>query len=68
MVPRINSKIKGVATQRLFAAVCEAYCEEEAKMADKNNIPKHQAIFGFLSPQNRVRLVREVMVGVLCPV
>ena len=63
MVPRINSKIKGVATQRLFAAVCEAYCVEEAKMADKNNIPKHQAIFGFLS---RVRLVREVMVGVLC--
>ena len=61
---RFPGKFTG-AQARLFAYTCEYY---SAEVEDAYNY-MHDAypIFSWLSPHQRIQLVREVMVGLLCP-
>jgi len=61
-MPRFRQKLKGPATRRMFAAACESYLDDAMNDTDL----ECSAIFRYLSPQQRVRLVREVMIGMLC--
>jgi hypothetical protein len=61
---RFHGKFTG-AKARLFAQTCENYscAVEEAYNSTNDEHP----IFSWLSPQQRLQLVHEVMVGLLCP-
>jgi hypothetical protein len=61
---RFPGKFMG-AQARLFAYVCEYYSAEVEEAC--NDTPYAHPIFSWLSPQQRLQLVREVMVGLLCP-
>ena len=56
-------KVQG-AHARLFAASCRHYLE--AAEHNCNDTPARLPIFSGLSPQQRVHIVKEVMVGLLC--
>lgn len=60
---RFAKKLQGAAA-RLFAAACENYVQ--AANDDCNDKPNDIPIFCRLSPQQRVKLVRDVMIGLLC--
>jgi hypothetical protein len=61
---RFPGKFTG-AKARLFAYVCEYY--SGAVEDGCNDTPDEHPIFSWLSPQQRLQLVHEVMVGLLCP-
>jgi hypothetical protein len=70
---RFPGKFTG-AKARLFAYVCEYYSaemevdEEGLESNEKaHEKPDAHPIFIWLSPHQRLQLVREVMVGLLCP-
>uniref|UniRef100_A0A7S2MWX3 MYND-type domain-containing protein n=1 Tax=Helicotheca tamesis TaxID=374047 RepID=A0A7S2MWX3_9STRA len=52
------------AQARLFAKICEHYLEAAENSC--NDTPESVPIFSWLSPNQRVKLVSEVMIGVLC--
>mmetsp|Transcript_14653 Transcript_14653/g.35339 ORF Transcript_14653/g.35339 Transcript_14653/m.35339 type:complete len:471 (+) Transcript_14653:87-1499(+) len=56
-------KLTGAAAT-LFANICEHYIE--AAESACNDTPDYVPIFSWLSPHQRLALVREVMIGVLC--
>jgi hypothetical protein len=53
------------AKVRLFAHICEHFSVNVEDAC--NDTPERHPIFSWLSPQQRLQLVREVMVGLLCP-
>jgi hypothetical protein len=61
---RFHGKFTG-AKARLFAQTCEHYSRDVEDGCDDK--PKAYPIFSWLSPQQRLQLVQEVMVGLLCP-
>jgi hypothetical protein len=61
---RFRSKFTG-AKARLFARVCRRYFGAAENAC--NDTPEIHPIFSWLSPQQRIQLVHEVMVGLLCP-
>jgi hypothetical protein len=61
---RFPGKFTG-AKARLFAYICEHY--SNAAEEGCNDTPEEHPIFSWLSPQQRLQLVHEVMVGLLCP-
>jgi hypothetical protein len=61
---RFHGKFTG-AKARLFAQACEHYSRDVEDGCDDK--PKAYPIFSWLSPQQRLQLVQEVMVGLLCP-
>lgn len=56
-------KLKG-AKARAFAAICLKYMESAEQAC--TDVPLNVPLFGWLSPYQRVALVREVMIGLLC--
>lgn len=59
----LKKKFEG-ATARLFAALCEHYtfaAEEQC-----NDAPDEVPLFSWLSPQQRLSLTKDVMIGALC--
>eukprot|EP00594_Rhizosolenia_setigera_P004347 CAMPEP_0178942930 /NCGR_PEP_ID=MMETSP0789-20121207/2283_1 /TAXON_ID=3005 /ORGANISM="Rhizosolenia setigera, Strain CCMP 1694" /LENGTH=473 /DNA_ID=CAMNT_0020622425 /DNA_START=63 /DNA_END=1484 /DNA_ORIENTATION=- len=56
-------KLEGAAA-RLFAAICEHYMQAAEEQC--NDTPEDVPIFSWLSPQQRLNLTKEVMVGALC--
>lgn len=63
-MPRFFCKLTG-ASARLFAAVCEHYI---GAVNDKcNDDPDGVPLFSCLSPQQRLSLVKEVLIGLVCP-
>jgi hypothetical protein len=61
---RFHDKLTG-AKARLFAQICLRY--SNAAEEGCNDTPEEHPIFSWLSPQQRLKLVHEVMVGLLCP-
>jgi hypothetical protein len=61
---RFHDKLTG-AKARLFAYSCEQYSHAVENACD--DTPADHPIFSWLSPHQRLQLVREVMVGLLCP-
>jgi len=61
---RFHHKFTG-AKARLFAHGCCHY--SEAAEEECNDTPKQHPIFSWLSPQQRIMLVNEVAIGLLCP-
>jgi hypothetical protein len=61
---RFPFKLTG-AKARLFAHTCEQFSVNVEEAC--NDTPDEHPIFSWLSPQQRLQLVREVMVGLLCP-
>jgi hypothetical protein len=61
---RFHGKFTG-AKARLFARVCLHYSTAAEDAC--NDAPEEHPIFSWLSPQQRLQLVHEVMVGLLCP-
>jgi hypothetical protein len=61
---RFHGKFTG-AKARLFAQVCLQYSNAAEDAC--NDTPDAHPIFSWLSPQQRLQLVNEVMVGLLCP-
>jgi hypothetical protein len=61
---RFPGKFTG-AKARLFAQTCEWYSTDTED--GTFDTPIEHPIFSWLSPQQRLQLVREVMVGLLCP-
>jgi hypothetical protein len=61
---RFQGKLTG-AKARLFAHVCVEY--SNVAEVGCNDTPCDHPIFSWLSPQQRLQLVHEVMVGLLCP-
>jgi hypothetical protein len=59
-----HSKLTG-AKARLFAHSCKNYSKAAENAC--NDTPDDHPIFSWLSPQQRLQLVSEVMVGLLCP-
>ncbi len=59
----LKHKLKG-AQGRLFAEVCVHYIT--AAQDQCNDTPEEVPIFSWLSPNQRLNLVSEVMIGVLC--
>jgi hypothetical protein len=59
-----HSKLTG-AKASLFAHACENYSKAAENAC--NDTPVDHPIFSWLSPHQRLQLVREVMVGLLCP-
>jgi hypothetical protein len=60
---RFRGKFTG-AKARLFAHVCKHYSFTVEDAC--NDTPDEHPIFSWLSPQQRLKLVHEVMVGLLC--
>ena len=60
----LKTKLRGAAA-RLFAEICEHYIElaEEETYSDA---PDDVPLFSYLSPQQRLSLVKDVMIGALC--
>jgi hypothetical protein len=61
---RFRGKLTG-AEARLFAHICLNYSNAVEDAC--NDTPGEHPIFSWLSPQQRLQLVHEVMVGLLCP-
>jgi hypothetical protein len=61
---RFHDKLTG-AKARLFAHTCMHYSSAVEDAC--NDTPDEHPIFCWLSPQQRLQLVHEVMVGLLCP-
>jgi hypothetical protein len=61
---RFPGKLTG-AKAHLFAYTCEHFSVNVEDAC--NDTPEGNPIFSWLSPQQRLQLVREVMVGLLCP-
>jgi hypothetical protein len=61
---RFHEKLTG-AKAHLFAHTCLHY--SNAAEEGCNDTPEEYPIFSWLSPQQRLQLVHEVMVGLLCP-
>jgi hypothetical protein len=61
---RFRGKFTG-AKAHLFARVCRRYFGAAENAC--NDTPEAYPIFSWLSPQHRIQLVHEVMVGLLCP-
>lgn len=59
----LQKKLTG-ATARLFAEVCEHYIS--AAEDECNDAPEEVPLFSYLSPQQRLSLVKDVMIGALC--
>ena len=53
------------AKANLFAKICLHYIEAAENMC--NDKPDEIPLFSWLSPYQRVQLVRQVMVGLICP-
>lgn len=60
---RFLQKLKG-AKARLFAAVCEHYIG--AVNDECNDTPEEVPLFSCLSPQQRLSLVKDLIIGLLC--
>jgi len=56
-------KLKG-AQAHLFAKACLHYIE--AAETHRNDTPENLPVFSGLSPQQRLHIVKEVVVGLLC--
>ena len=59
----LKRKLRG-ATARLFAEICEHYIT--AAEDECNDAPEDVPLFSYLSPQQRLTLVKDVMIGSLC--
>lgn len=59
----LKKKFTG-ATARLFAKICEHYIT--AAEDECNDAPEEVPLFSYLSPQQRLSLVKDVMIGALC--
>jgi hypothetical protein len=65
-IPKYSKTIELTgAKARLFARVCRRYFGAAENAC--NDKPDEHPIFSWLSPQQRIQLVHEVMVGLLCP-
>ncbi|GFH52320.1 hypothetical protein CTEN210_08796 [Chaetoceros tenuissimus] len=61
----LKTKLRGAAA-RLFAEICEEYINIAEELESCRDAPDDVPLFSYLSPQQRLSLVKDVMIGALC--